>query len=467
MSLGIEFFLAVGASFLVVGILSWSLWKPALNLGIDIFVKRLLKDPYPENIGEMYNVLAKVGVQNVLETDIRGNSGEPLQRPFGTPKHYSDWDKLLLNPVYLTRKPVVESVGIKTSVIIGPQAKRPLEIDMPMMIAGMAYGIGLSLNAKLALAKGADQEKTAVNTGVGPCLPEERKHTKKLIIQYHRGSWGKEEDWLRQANAIEIQLGNGALGSAPLNVRPQDISPEFRDYMNLKSGQGLNMSANMTNVSNGIELTKLVNYLRGLTNGAPIGVKIGASHFLEQELAIITASGIDFITIDGKEGGIHFGPGILADDVGLPTLPALCRAAYFLNSIGLKNKISLIISGGLITPGQFLKALVLGADAIYVGTIILLALAHSQVVKVIPWEPITELLFEQGKVKDKLSVDLGAQSVANFLKSCNEEIILAMRCLGKTSFTELAIQDLCALTPEISKMTGAELALFNPGKVSV
>jgi glutamate synthase domain-containing protein 2 len=437
MNLGL-LLLAAGLSFLVFGILALLFGKPMINWGVDVFVKRLLKDSYPENIGEMYNVFRKVGVQNVLETDLRSASGEVLRRPFGTSKHYSQWNQLLLNPVYLTRKPVVASVGIQTKVIIGPQAKKPLEIAIPIMIAGMAYGNGLSLKSKLALAKGADHEKTAINTGAGLYLPEERKHTERLIIQYHRGPWGKEEAWLRQANAIEIQLGNGALASTPPDGKLKKI--------------------------NDSEFTALIDYLRKLTGGVPIGVKIGATHYLERELEIITAAGIDFLTIDGKEAGINYGPGILADDVGLPTLPALCRAAYFLNSKGLKGKITLLISGGLSTPGQFLKALALGADAVYIGTVILIALTHTQITKVIPWEPLTQLIYEQGKLKDQLSVDRGSLSVANFLKSCNEEIILAMRCLGKTSFHELSVQDLCALTPEVSKMTGAELALFNPGK---
>ncbi len=459
-----EFLIATMVSFLVIGIIGLIIIRPAINFFVDAFIKRLMKDPYPENLGEMYNVFSKVGVQNVIEADIRSTSGQPLQRPFGTPKHYSEWDKLLLNPVYMSGKPVVESVGIDTKVIIGPKARRPLEIEMPIMIAGMAYGIGLSLKAKIALAKGADQVKTALNTGVGPCLPEERKHAKKLIIQYHRGSWGKDEDWLRQANAVEIQLGYGALAAAPVTLKPRDISPEFRDYMNLQPEDSLHLAASFPDVNNGSELNKLVNYLRNITSGVPIGVKIGATHYLEKELEVICTAGIDFINIDGKEAGINYAPGILADDVGLPTLPALCRTVNFLNQKGLKSKVSLIVSGGLYTPGHFLKALALGANAVYVGTIIIIALGHTQNLKVIPWEPPTELVFERGKLKNKLSIAEGERSVTNFLKSCNLEMMMAMRCLGKTAIKDLTLNDLCALTPDLAQMTGAELGLFTPGK---
>jgi glutamate synthase domain-containing protein 2 len=464
MALGWQFVIAVGAGLLIVLISAIFLWRPGLNIWTDAFIKRLMKDPYTENIGEMYNVFRKVGIQNVLESDLRATDGEPLQRPFGTPRRLSPWDKLLLNPVYLSRKPTVESVSIDTKVILGPQAKRPLYLEMPITIAGMAYGAGPSLKAKIALAKGADLVNTATSTGAGPFLPEERKHTKRLIIQYNRGWWAKEEEILRQANAIEIQLGYGACGSAPVVWRYQDLSPEFRDYLHLKPGQNLIEDAMPPNAKNGAELKALVDYLRQLTNGAPIGIKFGATHLLEEDVRIFVDAGIDFLSVAGAEAGIHYGPGILADDVGLPTLPALCRTAAFLKQAGLKDKVSIIISGGLNTPGQMLKALALGADAVAIGTIALLALSHTQITKVLPWEPLTELVYEKGKAKDKLKVDQAAISIANFLKSCDAEIKLAIRTLGWSSLKQVSTADLCALSEEVAKITGAEVGLFPPPK---
>lgn len=456
------FIIAVSIGVFIILISAVFLWRPGFNIFTDAFIKRLMKDPYPENIGEMYNVFTKVGFQNVLESDLRATFGEPLRRPFGSPKHLSPWDKLLFNPVYFTRKPTMESVAIDTRVIIGPQAKRPLEIDIPIMIAGMGYGGGLSLNAKIALAKGADLVKTATGTGAGPFLPEERKHVKRLIVQYHRGFWSKEEAVLRQADAVEINLGYGAYASAPVVWRYKDLSPEFRDYMKLNPGEDLIEEATLPNAKSAGELAELVKYLRKLTNGAPIGIKLGATHYLERELDILTEAGIDFLSIAGGEAGIHYGPVILADDVGLPTLPALCRTAGYLKRRGLQNKVSLIVSGGLVTPGHFLKALALGADAVAVGTVAVLAMAHTQVTKVLPWEPLTELVFENGKSSNKLSIDEAARSVANFLKSCNEEIMLAIRCMGWSKLKELSAADLCSTSAEIASMAGVDHCLYPP-----
>lgn len=456
------FLSALLSAFLLLalgGLAALFLWRPLTDRMTDMFVKRLMTDAYPENIGEMVNVFKKEGVQNVLESDLRAADGLTLKRPFGSPKHMSAWDELMFNPVYLTRLPLEEAAEVKTSVVIGALAKKPLRIELPIIIGGMAYGIGLSKNARLSLAQGADAVGTAVNAGVGPPLPEERQKTRRLILQYHRGDWGKDDETLKQADMIEIQLGYGALGSVPVTLQPAEISPDFREFMGLSPNDSLSLKAAMPEVKNGYDLTALVKRLRALTGGVPIGVKIGATHHLEQELDIITRARLDFITIDGAEAGINFSPSILADDLGLPTLPALCRAVGYLKRHHLRDKVSLIVSGGLVTPGQFLKAIALGADAVAIGTIIVLSMAHTQITKATPFEPPTDLVYEIGQYKDELDQETAAKNTENFLKSCNDEMILAMRSMGRTSLSQLTTEDLCALTMLMAEMTGVELGV--------
>lgn len=457
----IDELLAILFNLLCLGLLFLLLKKPLLNGLTDKIIKRIMVDPYPENLIEMYNVFSKVGLQNILETDLRGTSGEPLKRPFGSPRQLSPWDKLLFNPVYLTRRPLTPE-EIETKVTIGRQAQKPLVIDLPIVLGGMAYGVGLSKKTRLALAEATAKLNTATNTGVGPLLLEERRLAKKVIIQYHRGTWGNEEETLKNGDMIEIQLGYGALGSAQVKLLPKEISPEFRRELGLGEDEGLCFGAQMPGVRNGTDLAALVRRLRQITGGVPIGIKIGATHWLEKELAVLIRADPDFISIDGMEGGINYGPGILADDLGLPSLPALCRTVEFLKRKGVKDRISVIISGGLYTPGHFLKALALGADAVAIGTVALLALAHTQLTKVVPWEPPTNLIYEIGPDKDKLAPEVGAKSVMNYLLSCQQEIRLAMGSLGRKSLRELSPADLCALTPEVAKMTGVEIGMYAP-----
>jgi glutamate synthase domain-containing protein 2 len=446
--------LAVIAACSVLGIIGFLLGRVIADRLVDTIVKRLMTDPYPENLTEMVNVLAKEGAIQVLESDLRATDGKPLKRPFGSARHMSDWEQLMFNPVYLSKPPLELEEEIDLGITIGPLAKKPLRLEIPVIIGAMAYGVGLSKNARLALAKGADMVGTAVNAGVGPLLSEERKLTRRLILQYHRGNWGKDDETLLQADMIEIQLGYGALGSAPVSIEPDDISPEFRQFMELKPREGLNLNAMLSEARNARELSALVDQLKIKTGGVPVGIKIGATHWLERELEVICRTGIDFIAIDGAEAGINFGPTALLDEVGLPTLPALCRTVEYLRRHRLSKRISLIISGGLVTPGQFLKALALGADAVAIGTIVVLAMSHTQISKTIPWEPPTELVYERGKMKEELNVAIAEMSVANFLKSCRDEMCLVMRCLGKSSIDRVDADDLSGLSAEVVAMAG-------------
>jgi len=124
---------------------------------------------------------------------------------------------------------------------------------------------------------------------------------------------------------------------------------------------------------------------------------------------------------------------------------ALCRANTFLKNHNLKDKISLLVTGGLTTPGDFLKAVALGADAVYIGSIALFAMAHTQVLKAMPWEPPPEVVFFKGKYQHRLNIEKGAKNLNKFLKSCQEEMQEGIRALGKTHIREINKEDLFAL----------------------
>jgi len=205
------------------------------------------------------------------------------------------------------------------------------------------------------------------------------------------------------------------------------------------------------------ELKEIVTYLREVTRGVPVGVKLAASKFLEDDLQIAAESGVDFFTIDGSRAGSKGTTPILQDDFGLPTLFAVVRAVNFIKKNELENKISLIISGGLATPGDYLKALAMGADAVYIGTIALFAMSHTQVLKSLPWEPPPAIVWYKGKHQNKLDVDKGAKNLAKYLFSCNQEIKDAVKALGKKSIHEVDKSDLFALDPFTAEVAGIPL----------
>ncbi|WP_227765906.1 FMN-binding glutamate synthase family protein [Zhaonella formicivorans] len=449
----------------LAGIGTFLFGKQGIDYLIDNLSKSLVTDKYPENLWEMYNTAQKVTPGAAMEAAMRAETGKALNRPYGSPLHFSPWEKLLFNPVQLFRLPVPDNVSIETRVVIGPRARNPLKLAIPLLIGGMSYGGALSKRAKIALAIGASMAGSATNSGESGFLPEERKAANRFILQYHRGGWTSQAKFLNQADMIEIQLGQGAQASAPMKTPGKLIGEEMREAFQLLPGQDAVIHSRLPQVEEPADLKKLVEKLRKISGGVPIGIKLAASHHLEKELLIAIEAGVDVIALDGAEGGTHGGPPILQDDVGLPTMLALVRADEFLKKYGIRQDISLIAAGGLRTPGQFLKAMALGADAVYIGTIATIAMVSDQAVKALPWEPPTSLLFYLGPLKEELDVDRAGENLANFLRSAVHEMTLVARTLGKTSLKNIDKSDLCALDQEVARFTGVALAYHAPDEV--
>ncbi len=420
--------------------------------------KILMTDVYDKNLLELVSASRRVGIQNVWETNLRAEQGKVINRPFGSPKKFIDFSGLSFSPVYLKSMPTPESKEVKMNTVIGKGCKKPLNLSTPIIVSGMAYGLGLSKQTKYALAKGTAMAGTATNTGEGPLLHFERKLAKNVIIQYNRGKWTKEPEVLAQADMIEIQLGQGAKAGVGHRVESKNISLEMRKIFQLKSGEDAVIAARQPALADIDGLPKLVTRLKELTGGVPIGIKLSFNNTIEQDIDIAIDAGVDVLALEGAQSATKGSPPILQDDFGLPTLVGLCRVVKHLKNLGLHNKLDLIVSGGLVTPGDFLKVLALGANAVYIGSIALFAMTHTQTLKVLPYEPPTQIAWQTGKKKDSFNWKLGAQSLARFINSCTLEMAEGIRALGKTTVDEIDISDLIALDETTSAVTGIPVA---------
>lgn len=351
-----------------------------------------------------------------------------------------------------------EDQAVDMRITIGPKAKRPLSIDIPIMAGGMGYGIGVSEKTKIAIARGTAAVGTLTNTGEGGFLPEERKNAKYLIIQYNSGHWSKEPEILRQADAIEIHIGQGATAGSASIIPAEYIQGRASKVLQVQNQDVVVIPSRHKELNKPQDLRKLVDKLRALTDGVPIGVKICASAKIEADLEVAIHAGVDFISIDGGQAGTKGGPPILEDDFGLPTIYALSRAVRYLRKRKVKDHITLLSGGGYSTPSDCLKALALGADGVYMGTAILWAMTHDQVTKAIPWEPPTQLVFYPGSLTDEFDEQEAAKHLENFFTSFVEEMKVAILALGKSSVRDVGMEDLVALDELTSKVTNIPLA---------
>lgn len=440
--------------------------RGVVNEVADDAVRTMSRDQYIENIYEMVPTLKKVNPINLAEIALRSAKGTPISRPLGSYLQFSPWEKLLFSPVHLFRFPTPEDVGINTSVKIGRRAKKPLNIAIPVMIAGMSFGGALSKSAKIALARAATMAGTATNTGEAGLMEEERQEARVLIGQYNRGGWLNSRDKYQSLDAIEIQLGQGAQGSTPQRTAFKNIGEEYREVYQLADGEDAVIHSRLSGVNTKEDFIKLVKELREET-GVPVGLKIGATHHLEKELQVALDAECDFITVDGAEGGTHGGAPTLEDDVGLPTIFAVSRASQFLAQKGATGDISLIAAGGLVTPGHMLKAMALGADAVYIGTAAIMAMLGDQITKATPFEPPTALVVYAGKMSDRLDVDKSVQNLFNFLNAITHEMEMVAITLGKVSLTDISSDDLVALDPFLARALNIDLGFVSPQNQSV
>lgn len=430
-------------------------WLTHLMRGVvdetaDELLLKMLKDKYTDNLLAVLSVLTRVGFFPGLELWMRAVQGTGLERPLGTNLHLSPWEDVLLNPVHLYRLPVEDKVPIDTAVTVGPRAARPLHLKIPVYITGMSYGSALSADAKVALAKAASIMGTATNTGEAGLLPEEREAADKLIGQYNRGGYLNTPDKYKQLDAIEIQLGQGAQGASPQQTQAKFVDEKMQEVFGLRVNEPSVLHSRLPGVNRPEDFAGVAHQLKEET-GVPVGVKLAATHYLEQELGIILDAGVDFVTVDGAEGGTHGSSPTLLDDLGLPTIYAVARARRFLDRHPRGGDVSLLAGGGLFTPGHFLKALALGADAVYIGTAAVLALVAQQVNQVTPTEPPTQLILNAGALKDRFDVDLGTASLVNFLSVAMEEVKAVMYAVGKPAVSQLGPDDLVCLDPWLAR----------------
>lgn len=436
--------------------------RKLLDLASDAFVRRMMTDKYVENLWEFIATMGRTGSSIILENQLRSQFGTIPNRPFGAVARMTNFRRISFNPAQLVRMPTPDGVRIATSVVLGKRAARPMVLAIPIIVSSMAYGLALTKEAKVALARGAALAGTASGSGEGGLLPEERQAAKHFILQYSRGGWTRDPKILQQADMIEIQAGQGAIAGVAHTIKARDLGPGPWKVMGLPPGSDAVVHAHIPGVASPEDLRNLVTKLRQIGRGVPISLKFAAADTLEADMAIAAWAGVDVITLDGGEAGTAGAAPILEDDFGLGTFHAVTRGARFLEAQGLRDRISLVVAGGLATPGDFLKALALGADAVAIGTQAMFAISHKQILKALPWEPPTELTWYTGKMKQRFDPEAGARHLASYLQAVTAEMVMACRALGKRSLAEVNRDDLFTLDKDVAEAAGIRLGTREP-----
>src|SRR6187431_562364 len=264
-----------------------------------------------------------------------------------------------------------------TDVVLGTRfAQRPIELDIPVTIAGMSFG-ALSAQAKEALGRGATAMGTSTTTGDGGMTAEERESSKTLVYQLLPSRYGMNPDDLRRADAIEVVVGQGAKPGGGGMLLGQKISDRVANMRNLPKGIDQRSACRHPDWTGPDDLEIKILEVREITDWEkPIYVKVGGARpYYDTALAV--KSGADVVVLDGMQGGTAATQEVFIEHVGQPTLACVRPAVQALQDLGMHRKVQLIISGGIRNGADVAKALALGADAVSIGTAALIALGDN------------------------------------------------------------------------------------------
>jgi glutamate synthase domain-containing protein 2 len=361
------------------------------------------------------------------------------------------FDKLVFIPAQLNARPVdYFREEVSTETIIGKNSNKPLELKIPIMIAAMSFG-ALNKRAKTALAKASTIVGTSTNTGEGGMLPEERKYAKLLIAQYSTGRFGVDEDYIKKADAIEIKIGQGAKPGQGGLLPGFKVTKEIAKIRRVPVGQPVHSPPYHPDIKNIQDLKKKVEWLRDLNDG-PIIIKLGAGD-VENDVKLAIKTNPDVIAVDGMEGGTGAAPKIMLDDFGIPTLAALVKARRVLDKN--KAKQDLLIGGGFNKGSDAAKALALGADGVFMGFSLMVAMGCVYC-KQCYTDECPANITSQRRFR-KLNIDETTTKIVNFIKACTEEVKMAAAATGKKDVHKLSRENLRSLDLTVSEITGIPL----------
>ncbi|WP_305512596.1 glutamate synthase-related protein [Methanobrevibacter sp. V14] len=359
-----------------------------------------------------------------------------------------NWDEILILGNQLNPQPLESDVNVNTQTIIGKNAKKPLIIESPIYIAHMSFG-ALSRETKISLAKGGAGIKTAQCSGEGGILPDEMKNAYKFIFEYVPNQYSVTEYNLKNVDAIEIKIGQSTKPGLGGQLPGDKVTSQIAEIRGKMIGEDIHSPATLPNVSTKEDLRDLVDDLRECSQ-VPIGIKFAAGR-IEEDLEYILHAQPDFITIDGRGGSTGASPKLIRDSTSVPTIFALSRARKYLDEH--ESDIDLTITGGLRVSSDFAKALAMGANAVAIGTAVMMAAACQQYKICEGGNCPVGVATQDDDLRKRLKIEIASKRVENFLRVSNDELKTFARITGHNDVHDLNINDLCTINSEISNYT--------------
>lgn len=369
------------------------------------------------------------------------------------------WDDLQIMAAQMARKPLLESEEVGTELVIGPETKKPLQLKIPLFVSDMSFG-ALSEEAKTAMARGAEMAGTGICSGEGGMLPEEQAENTRYFYELASAEFGYKEELLERVQAFHFKGGQGAKtgtgGHLPGNKNIGKIS----QVRGIPEGEAAISPPTFSDLSSTADFKKFADRVREITGGIPVGFKLSANH-IERDIQFALDASADYIILDGRGGGTGAAPEIFRDHISVPTIPALARARRYLDEQGASGRVTLIVTGGLRVPIDFVKAMALGADGVAVSNSAMQSIGCVAARMCNTNNCPAGIATQKADLRQRLNVEKSSQQLANFFHASTELMQVMARACGHHHLSQFNKDDLATWKRDMAHLSGVNYAGFS------
>jgi glutamate synthase domain-containing protein 2 len=365
------------------------------------------------------------------------------------------WADIQLLTAQLAVRPLSEEDPVGTDVVIGPNARIPLRLEIPIFVSDMSYG-ALSEEAKIALATGAELAGTGICSGEGGMLPEEQAANTRYFYELASAKFGWSLEKAARCQAFHFKGGQGAKTGTGGHLPGEKVVGKIAEVRGLEPGQPAVSPPTFPDIRTVADYQRVANDVRNASGGIPIGFKLSAQH-IEDDIDFALEIGVDYIILDGRGGGTGAAPDIFKQNISVPTIPALARARKHLDSMG-RGDVTLVITGGLRTESDFVKALALGADAVAISNSALQAIGCLAMRACHTNSCPVGIATQKDHLRARLEIIKSAHRLKNWFAATVEMMQVLARACGHDHLTGFSARDLTTWSRDMAKLSGVKYA---------